>query len=315
MVQHWLDDTTGAYSISSSYFEIIYPSIHKSSLPQNKTYLSITALSIPLPFSLHFPPPPDTTYLILSDLQNPPLHLIERAQNAPLKAIQLKDAIAKPAVNLPRGALLVPALADQVVEALGRVPPLQRPDRLVGAAEGARVPAHVELVDAVGAAEDVADDARDGRVVGPAPHEVDAPRLRGQLLLLLLLLLLVFLFAIVRGRTVHEPVRPQPHRQRLRLDDGAGVGLGAPVPGVLLQVGPVARAREAPRPRADVGHDLREGEVEADLGAVLATGGILDAEGWGLEDVLVEGFPGVFFSLLVWGGREFGEPVAHLLAR
>ncbi|SPQ22727.1 dc46b592-a089-4a06-9c88-422163e4bce4 [Thermothielavioides terrestris] len=189
-------------------------------------------------------------------------------------------------------------LPNQLVERLA-VGALERPDGLVGAAERAGVAADVQLVHAVGAAKHVADDARDRRVQRPAADEVDAPRLGRQA---------AAAAAVGAG---DQLLAAQAHRQRLRLDDGARVRLGRPALRRLLQVAAVGGvAGVPPGARADIGHDLREVEVQAELGAVGRARAHVERRGG--QGVLVEGGPGVGGGAAVGG---LGQSVAHLLAR
>ncbi|KAJ6444739.1 Pre-mRNA-splicing factor cwc15 [Purpureocillium lavendulum] len=250
-----------------------------------------------------------TSLLLLSPImlllrQQSLLHLLKGAQDV---AVLLVGAVAEADVDLFDGALFLPALGDELVKRLA-VGALEGPEGLVRAAEGARAAPDVELVDAVGAAEHLADDARDGRVHGPAADEVDAPRLGGE----------------AGVRRVDELLGAQAHGQRLRLGDDARVRLRRPRPAVsavpaagaaaaagcisllrLRQVAPVGSvAREAPGAGADVGHRLAEVKVEAELGPV-AVGGHVERRR--VEDGLVEGRPGVGVGgavVVIRGGRR-----------
>lgn len=225
------------------------------------------------------------------------LHLLKRTKHIAKRLIRALAAIAN--VHLFNGSRLLPPRRQQVVKRLA-LAPLQRPQRLVRAAERTRRAADVELVDAVGAAQHLAQHLRNGRVKRAAAHEVDAARLRGETL----------------AGAVDELLRAKPHRQRLRLDNGARVRLFGPrlwVLGLAAEVAAVCGvACVPPGSRPDVGHRLAQVKVQPELGAAVLVllGVLLDVERRRVEDGLVERLPARAVGFV-----GLGQRVADALAR
>lgn len=267
----------------SSWFFIFFSSL---SIPLRKPRKKNLSRSV-----FFLPPLLKTTLLLPKPLLARQHHLLGLGKRLEHISILLPDLGPISIIDPHRGLSLPPALTNQLFEALVRAA-LDGPHGFIRAAESAGVAADVEAVDAFGAPEHVADDARYRRRQRASADEVDAARLRRH----------------VGSRVVHELLRAEAQRQALRLDDGARVvARERPVRGTGLAQRRGAALRvdfEAPGAGADVGHNFRQWEVEAEFGGIA---GRAAAERWRAGYDFVKGAPGV-------GAGGLGELVADLFA-
>ena len=179
-----------------------------------------------------------------------PLRLLKPLQRLP---ISLPDPLSIPLANPLHKPFLIPPLLEKILKRLVVARAQDAPRRLVRGAQRTGVAADFELVDALGATEDVGGELGDGGVDGAATDQVDSAGLWGQW-----------------GLWGDEGLGAEAEGKELRFEDCAGVVVGR-APGFV-----VVRVRlaggdgcegfvlpeEAPCSCFDVGDNLWAGEEE-----------------------------------------------------